>query len=37
MTQITIVCTCSPDDWETLAPAFERVIASLGPGPASGS
>jgi hypothetical protein len=32
MTQITIVCTCSPADWDTLEPAFARVIASVGPG-----
>jgi hypothetical protein len=36
MIQITIVCTCSPGDWDVLEPAFERVIASVGPGPASG-
>jgi hypothetical protein len=34
MTQITVVCTCPPGDWDTLEPAFARVIASIGPGPA---
>ena len=35
MTQITIVCTCSPSDWDALEPAFAKVIASVGPGPGS--
>jgi hypothetical protein len=33
MTQVTVVCTCSPGDWDALEPAFARVIASVGPGP----
>jgi hypothetical protein len=36
MTQITVVCTCSPGDWDTLEPAFARAIASIGPGAAGG-
>jgi hypothetical protein len=36
MTSIGVVCTCPPGDWDTLEPAFARVIASLGPGTAGG-
>lgn len=32
LTQVTVVCTCSPKDWDTMEPAFTRVIQSLGPG-----
>ncbi|MFL5330607.1 MAG: hypothetical protein ACJ8C4_17025 [Gemmataceae bacterium] len=32
MTQITVVCTCSPGDWDVLEPAFAKVITSIGPG-----
>ena len=32
MTQITVVCTCSPRDWDALEPAFARMIESVGPG-----
>jgi hypothetical protein len=32
MTQLTVLCTCASKDWEVLQPAFEKVIASLGPG-----
>src|SRR5262245_32357194 len=31
-TQIGVVCTCSPSDWDVLEPAFARVIESVGPG-----
>jgi hypothetical protein len=30
-TQITVLCTCAPSDWDTLEPAFAKVIASVGP------
>jgi hypothetical protein len=32
-TQVTVVCTCPPGDWDALEPAFARVITSIGPGP----
>jgi hypothetical protein len=32
MTQFDVICQCPPTDWENLQPAFNRVIASLGPG-----
>lgn len=32
MTQLTVLCTCAPGDWDTLEPAFTRVIESIGPG-----
>jgi|SRR5262245_3971143 len=35
-TQISVLCTCAPGDWDTLEPAFARVIASIGPGPGGG-
>jgi len=28
------MCKCSEDDWESLEPAFDKVIESLGPGKA---
>jgi hypothetical protein len=31
-TQIGIVCTCSPGDWDVLEPAFARAIESVGAG-----
>ncbi len=31
-TQITVVCICSPSDWDTLEPAFSRVTQSVGSG-----
>jgi hypothetical protein len=36
MTSIAVVCTCPPEDWDTLEPAFARVIASIGPGAGGG-
>jgi hypothetical protein len=32
MTSFDVVCQCSERNWEMLRPAFERAIASLGPG-----
>jgi hypothetical protein len=32
MTSFDVVCQCSEGNWEMLRPAFERAIASLGPG-----
>src|SRR5262249_22521250 len=32
MTSFDIVCECWEGNWEMLKPAFERAIASLGPG-----
>lgn len=32
MTQLTIVCTCSPGDWDVVEPAFARAIESVGRG-----
>jgi hypothetical protein len=31
-TALDVYCECRASDWETLRPAFERVIESLGPG-----
>jgi hypothetical protein len=28
--RLTVVCTCAEGDWQTLKPAFEKVIASVG-------
>lgn len=36
MTSIAVVCTCPAEHWDTLEPAFARVIASIGPGAAGG-
>lgn len=36
MTSIAVVCTCPSEDWDTLEPAFARVIAGIGPGAAGG-
>jgi len=30
--RVQVVCQCSESDWETLRPAFDRVIESLAPG-----
>lgn len=35
-TSIMVLCTCPPEDWDTLEPAFAKVIASIGPGSAGG-
>jgi hypothetical protein len=35
LTQITVVCTCSPRDWDALEPGFARVVESVGPGSVS--
>jgi hypothetical protein len=32
MTSFDVVCQCNEGNWEMLRPAFERAIASLGPG-----
>jgi hypothetical protein len=30
--RVVLICTCSEDDWKTLQPAFDQVIASLSQG-----
>jgi hypothetical protein len=30
--RVTVVCTCPESDWETLNPAFTKLVASLSPG-----
>lgn len=32
LTQIGVVCQCSPGDWDTVEPAFARAIETLGSG-----
>jgi hypothetical protein len=32
LTQVSVICTCSPKDWDALEPAFTKITESVGPG-----